>query len=102
MPRRLSVVKVHDHGQNWSQSLSVFCKLNMEVHMNDHFIFTESTEREVAYVLHLRMSIQQTAWMHCRTVQSNRLKHYQVAERLEALASLLFESSRRHLKRPRL
>jgi len=70
--------------------------------MNDHFIFTESTEREVAYVLHLRMSIQQTAWMHCRTVQSNRLKHYQVAERLEALASLLFESSRRHLKRPRL
>lgn len=56
--------------------------------MNDHFIFTESTEREVAYVLHLRMSIQQTACMYCRAVQSNRLKHHLVAERCEALASL--------------
>ena len=50
--------------------------------------FTESTEREVAYVFHLRKSIQHTACMHCRAVQSNRLKHYQVAERREALASL--------------
>ena len=35
--------------------------------------FTESTEREVAYVFHLRKSIQHTACMHCRAVQSNRL-----------------------------
>ena len=52
--------------------------------------FTESTERELAYVLHLRKSIQQTACMHCHAVQPNRLKHYQVAERWEALASLAF------------
>ena len=63
-----------------------FCKLNMEVHMNDHFIFYG--EHGARSSICLSPSQEHTACMHCRAVRSNRLKHYQVAERWEALASL--------------